>query len=232
MMSRRLQQVQSGGFSLIEALVAIAIIGVTAALIPPIVTLSVAARAQNQRIEQAYLAARGYIDIIRLRMERGLAGGSLTDFISALNQLAPLEGADSLDEVPAPTASALRTAPFCDLKNPATPVGGLCRLDVNGDGQADFGIQAFRVRQQTAPNGLPIAFMFGVRVYPRAIVRGVYSGPLGTQPSTVRLGAPETASNPLAVQYGRVLVPDSSFSLFSMCVMLGGSDTDCQQGSP
>jgi len=48
-----------GGFSLVEALVGIAIVGVTAAMIPPIMTLSVAARAQNQRVEQATRLAQG-----------------------------------------------------------------------------------------------------------------------------------------------------------------------------
>lgn len=217
-------QIQSGGFSLVEALVAIAVIGVTAAMIPPIVTLSVAARAQNQRIEQAYLAAQGYIDLIRLRMERGLAGTTVPVFVSDLNRLAPLRGEASLDQVPAPSAAELQTAPFCDLRNVTAPVGAPCRLDINGDRQADFGIQAFRIRQRTTPDGMPIAFAFGVRVYPRAVVRRIYNGPLGTQPATIRLGAPESASNPLAVQYGRVFVPDSSLSLGSLCITLGGTD--------
>ncbi len=215
------------GFSLIEALVGVAIIGVTAALIPPVVTLSVAARAQNQRVEQAVRLAQGHMDLVRLRMERGTAGGTVPAFVDDLNRLAPVEGGASVDAVPPPGASTLSGAPFCDLDNPSTPVGPPCRLDIDGDGQADFGLQAFRIQQQTAPTGLPLSFIFGVRVYPRAVVQGTYTGTLGTRPAQSRLGAPEAASNPLAVQYSRILVPDSSRSLGSICRTLGGDDTSC-----
>ncbi|MEN9254303.1 MAG: prepilin-type N-terminal cleavage/methylation domain-containing protein [Gloeomargarita sp. GMQP_bins_44] len=226
-------QTPNDGFSLIEVVVATAIIGITAALIPPIVTLSVAARAQNQRVEQANLVAQGYIDLIRLRMERGLAGRTLAEFINDLDRLAPIHGAASLDAVPPPSASALRNADLCilegDLRSPDRTQlrRAPCRLDINNDGRPDFGIQAFRIRQQTAPNGRPLAFLFGVRVYSRAVVQGTYTGPLGTQPASIRLGASESLSNPLAVQYGRVFMPDSPDSLGAICLSLGGSVTRC-----
>ncbi len=216
-----------GGFSLIEALVGIAIVGVTAAMIPPVIALSVAARAQNQRVEQATRLAQGHMDLIRLRMERAVADGNASVLVADLNRLAPLEGGGGFDDVAAPAAETLRTAPFCDLKNPTAPVGPPCRVDINGDGQADFGLQAFRINQQTNDKGKPISFAFGVRVYPRAVVQGVYTGTLGTRPATSRLGAPEAASNPLAVQYSRILLPDSSRSLGSLCRTLGGDDTSC-----
>jgi prepilin-type N-terminal cleavage/methylation domain-containing protein len=86
-----------GGFSLIEALVGIAIVGVTAAMLPPILTLSVAARAQNQRVEQATRLAQGHLDLVRLRMERGPAGQPASVFIADINRLAPLEGGASVE---------------------------------------------------------------------------------------------------------------------------------------
>ncbi len=216
-----------GGFSLIEALVGIAIVGVTAAMLPLILTLSVAARAQNQRVEQATRLAQGHLDLVRLRMERGPAGQPAAVFIADIERLAPLAGGASVETVPAPAANDLRTAPFCNLNNPTTPVGPPCRVDIDRDGQADFGLQAFRIRQQVAPNGVPVSFVLGVRVYPRAVVQGTYTGALGIQPAQMRLGAPETASNPLAVQYSTVLLPDSPGSLGSFCRTLGGSDTTC-----
>ncbi|MCS7293352.1 MAG: prepilin-type N-terminal cleavage/methylation domain-containing protein [Gloeomargarita sp. SKYBB_i_bin120] len=221
-------QIQSGGFSLIEVVVATAIIGLTAALIPPIVALSVAARAQSQRVEQAYFLAQGYIDLVRLRMERGPAGGSVSDFINDINRIVPPNSATSLDAVPPPAANALRNAPLCDLRNP-NPNAGLCRIDINADGRPDFGTQAFRVRQQLASDGRPIAFVFGVRVYPRAVVQGTYTGPLGIRPAAVRLGAIEAVSNPLAVQYGRVFMPDAPDSLLNLCLVLGGDQARCRQ---
>ena len=216
-----------GGFSLIEALVGIAIVGVTAAMLPPVLTLSVAARAQNQRVEQATRLAQGHLDLVRLRMERGPAGQPASVFIADIERLAPLAGGASVEAVPPPAANALKTAPFCDLNHPTTPVGPPCRVDIDGDGQADFGLQAFRIRQITASGGVPVSFVVGVRVYPRAVVQGTYTGTLGIQPAQMRLGAPETASNPLAVQYSRILVPDSSRSLGSICRSLGGSGTNC-----
>ena len=100
-------------------------------------------------------------------------------------------------------------------------------MDIDGDGQADFGLQAFRIRQQVAPSGVPVSFVVGVRVYPRAVVQGTYTGALGIEPAQMRLGAPETASNPLAVQYSAVLLPDSPRSLGSFCRTLVGSSTSC-----
>ncbi|MEN9217089.1 MAG: prepilin-type N-terminal cleavage/methylation domain-containing protein [Gloeomargarita sp. HHBFW_bins_162] len=215
------------GFSLIEALVGIAIVGVTAAMIPPVMMLSVAARAQNQRVEQATRLAQGHMDLIRLRMERGPAGGTIGAFVADIDRLAPVAGGASFEEVAPPAASALASAPLCNLKSPTTPVGPPCRVDIDGNGEADFGLQAFRIRQETAPDGLPISFLFGVRVYPRAVVQGTYSGPLGIYPAKSRLGAPESASNPLAVQYSRILLPDSSRSLGSICRTLGGDEASC-----
>ncbi len=222
-----------GGFTLVEALVAIAIVGVTAAMIPPIVTLSVAARAQNQRVEQATRLAQGHLDLVRLRMERGFAGQSPSAFIADINRLAPLAGGASVEEVLPPAANLLRTAPFCDLTNPTNPVGPPCRVDIDRDGQADFGLQAFRICQQTNPaNGVPISFVLGVRVYPRAVVQGTYQGPLGIYPSQARLGAPETASNPLAVQYSAVFFPDSTLSLESLRRTVGARSTSCGGNNP
>jgi type II secretory pathway pseudopilin PulG len=215
------------GFSLVEALVGIAIVGVTAAMIPPIMTLAVAARAQNQRVEQATRLAQGHLDLVRLRMERGPAGQPATVFIADIERLAPLAKGSSVEEVAAPEAKKLRTSPFCDLNHPTNPVGPPCRIDINRDGQPDFGLQAFRICQQTAANGVPISFVLGVRVYPRAVVQGTYGGPLGIQPSQSRLGAPETASNPLAVQYSAVFLPDSPLSLELLRRTVGARSTSC-----
>jgi hypothetical protein len=101
-------------------------------------------------------------------------------------------------------------------------------VDIDGDGQPDFGLQAFRICQQTNPaNGVPISFVLGVRVYPRAVVQGTYTGALGIQPSQSRLGAPETASNPLAVQYSAVFLPDSPLSLELLRRTVGARSTSC-----
>jgi type II secretory pathway pseudopilin PulG len=213
------------GFSLIEALVGIAIIGVTAAMIAPIITLSVAARAQNQRVEQGYLIARGHLELVRLRTERGWKGSGEAAYVNDLDVLVPLESGATIADVPAPTAFDFNR--FCNLENPTTPVGPPCWVDINNDGQPDFALQAFRFAQQIARSSsgiqVPVSFTFGVRVYPRAVAQRTYTGPLGVVPGQVRLTNTEGVSNPVAVQVSNILKGDLPASLGSMCRTLGGS---------
>jgi type II secretory pathway pseudopilin PulG len=214
---------------LIEALVGIAIVGVTAAFISPLISLSVAARAQNQRVEQGYLIARGHLELVRLRMERGWRESGETQFINDINRLVPLEGAATVEAVP-PLAPASFTQ-LCNLKHPTTPVGPPCRLDINNDGQPDFAIQAFRIQQQktttSAGVSVPVSFIMGVRVYGRAVAQRTYTGTLGITPGQVRLTNAEGVSNPVAVQYSNILKGDLPESLGNLCRTLGGSGTSC-----
>ena len=50
------------GFTIIESLVAVIVLGILMTAIAPTIVLSTATRVQSRRIELATLAARGYID--------------------------------------------------------------------------------------------------------------------------------------------------------------------------
>lgn len=66
MLKRQLQQLNSqknqAGFTIIESLVAVIVLGILMTAIAPTIVLSTATRVQSRRIELATLAARGYID--------------------------------------------------------------------------------------------------------------------------------------------------------------------------
>ncbi len=53
------------GFSLLESLVAVAVVGILIAAITPMVALTTSARINSRRVDQATQAARSYIDAVR-----------------------------------------------------------------------------------------------------------------------------------------------------------------------
>ena len=62
---------KTDGLTLIECLVAIALIGISTAVIAPVMVFSVATRVQSQKAEQAIQVAQGEVEKIRLLAERG-----------------------------------------------------------------------------------------------------------------------------------------------------------------
>ncbi len=66
MLKRQLQQLSSGnnqaGFTIIESLVAVIVLGILMTAIAPTIVLSTATRVQSRRVELATQAARAYID--------------------------------------------------------------------------------------------------------------------------------------------------------------------------
>ena len=90
--------VNNSGLTLIECLVAIAVIGLTAAVMAPVMVFSMATRVQSQRAEQALQIAQGEIDQIRLMAERG------GDFSSALAAY-PITSSASVAITNPPTAA-------------------------------------------------------------------------------------------------------------------------------
>lgn len=138
------------GFTIIESLVAIVVIGILLAAIAPVIVFSVATRVQARRIELATTAAKTYIDGVRSRTINPppTTGASYT----LNNYPAPLQGSLSCN------ANAYCTSPSTDL---------YC---IDGDGSGcnttsnkDFVIQAFRYNQVSAntENG----YQLGLRVY-------------------------------------------------------------------
>ena len=188
------------GLTLIECLVAIAVIGLTAAVIAPVMVFSVATRLQSQRAEQAIQLAQGEVDRIRLMAERG-------DFSSALASY-PITTAASVAATGAPTSA------------PNSTLGSTTNIakQVNlGNSNNKFAVQVFRSAGST-PTGstVPIAFDIGVRVYDfNAVSKYGSTGSLRTDSASLRFtsGEGQRSTRPLAVIYTGVFQGDRDGAL-------------------
>lgn len=188
------------GLTLIECLVAIAVIGVTTAVIAPVMVFSVATRVQSQRAEQALQIAQGEVEKVRLLVERGgdfsadLASYPITTAASVSGTAAPLTVAATLDSTSSQVAKA---------------------INIDDDIDSEFAVQVFRsVGSTPSASPVPIAFELGVRVYDiRAIQEN--SGSLQTDAAALAFtsGEGQRGTRPLAVIYTDFLKGDQTNSL-------------------
>lgn len=187
------------GLTLIECLVAIAVIASTIGVIAPITILTVATRVQNQRAEQAIHIAQSEIDRVRLTVERG-GNFDLSDVASTTL---------AIDAVPAPNT--------VDEAAASTTVTAARSVDVNNDGTDDFAIQLFRTYSTAGvSDGIPVAFELGVRVYrAQAIERFAPTNQVGTEQAALTFtdGEGEGTTRPLAVLYTTIVKSDRTESL-------------------
>lgn len=188
----------SDGLTLIECLVAIAVIGLTATVMAPVMVFSLATRIQSQRAEQALQVAQGEVDKIRLMVERG------GDFSSQLYAY------------PSTTSVAATTGPnsiAADWNSTTTNVAKQVNI---GDGsQNKFAVQVFRSVGST-PSGstVPITFDIGVRVYDSKAFQNNSSNLL-TDPAGLGFtgGEGQRSSRPLAVIYTSIFQGDREGAL-------------------
>ena len=139
------------GLTLIENVVAIAVIGIGVAVASPIVVLSVATRIQNQRAEQAWRLAQAEIDSIRMLVERG------GDYSAEIG-VYPTTAAANIQATAAPTRC------FLNLDSTTTNVAREVSTDTDPD--PEFAVQVFRTEGITGGTPpVPIAFELGIRVY-------------------------------------------------------------------
>lgn len=141
------------GFTIIESLVAIVVVGILLAAIAPVIVLSVATRVQARRVELATNAAKTYIDGVR---SRTIPPPPITDTT------------DSSGNYPAPTLGNLT----CNTANTycSAPATNLYCVDGDADGSGctmssirDLVIQAFRRNiSSTAPQE---DYQLGIRIY-------------------------------------------------------------------
>lgn len=173
---------RQAGLTLIESVVAIAVIGITVALASPVVLLSVATRVQNQRAEQAWRLAQSEIDNIRLLVERG---GDYSDEIGVY----PITGAATVQE----TAAPVRFEDDLDDMNPLIAR----EVSIDGDEDPEFAVQVFRTAGISAGTpAVPIGFEVGVRVYDhRAAEPNVADGLLETEEARLGLTGPGSELN-------------------------------------
>ncbi|WP_416676230.1 type IV pilus modification PilV family protein [Egbenema bharatensis] len=159
------------GLSILECLIAVAVLGLTVGLVLPPLVIASATRVQTRRAEQALQLAQGEIDRIRVLVERN------QHTPARLPAVAPAGG--SLEAVQPPGAA------FNQLKTPASncppgitrytnnaqiPSDRALLIDVDGDCNADFMMQTFRTQGSTtiserADQRRPSEFRMGVRVY-------------------------------------------------------------------
>lgn len=188
------------GLTLIECLVAIALMGVTAAIIAPVMIFSVATRVQSQRAEQALQVAQGEVEKIRLMVSRGgdyssdLSTYPITTASSIVDTSAPTSVADSLDSTTANVAM---------------------NINIDDDLESEFAVQVFRSAGVQPPGStVPIAFEIGVRVYENRAVQN-NSGNLTTDAASLSFtsGEGNRSSRPLAVIYTDVFQGDRGDAL-------------------
>ncbi|MGF1522739.1 MAG: hypothetical protein ACFBSF_10545 [Leptolyngbyaceae cyanobacterium] len=178
-----------GGLTLLEALMAIIVIGLAVSAITPSFVLALATRVQSQRAEQAAQLAQDQIDEARLIMELDSVEDPDDPGTVDREDFLPVDTGDTGDtalrEVDAPTI-------FLDVEDGScSPViqpaeTQACLVDVDGDDEDDFAVQAYRVNSYTSPNGLA-AFEMGVRVYHVAAEANL--GSLSTDRTTVGLSS-------------------------------------------
>lgn len=198
------------GLTLIECLVAIAVMAITVAAIAPMVVFSVATRVQNQKTAQALLMAQGEIDKVRLAVEQGGDFGSRLQ--NDLYLLSAPAAVTNVSEVGAPTT-------FQDDPANVANVNQAWKVDADGDGDDDFAIQLFRTQgvELAADDGgaidNPVAFEVGVRVYDARSEANL--GALETEESGLAFtsGEGERGNRPLAVLYSQVTQGDRNGSL-------------------
>jgi len=124
------------GFTLIESLIAAAVVAILIVSIAPMVALSTTARVNARRLDQATQAARSYIDAVRGGV---IDVSQFPDSLVRNNALAAsanAQGQYTFEAIAAPTATTFPSSTMCN--NSANNVSGgtvpgIC-VDSNGDG--------------------------------------------------------------------------------------------------
>lgn len=218
------------GVTLLECLVAIAVIALTSALILPPLFIAAGSRSQNRRAEQALQIAQGEVNRIQAMVSAG------QHFNSRLPATPAAIPGNSLYNVAAPSGpntqffkSIVSTCnTYNDRQvawNSAIPID-IDGIDSNGDNnrcEPDFYMQVFRdvgvvtTREQSRPvaQQRPSSFRLGVRVWSN-LAEG-YWGQMTTPilPASIQLtsGQGNQRLRPLAALYPRVTWSDRSTTL-------------------
>ena len=213
------------GLTLIECLVAIAVISITTASIGPMMVFSVATRVQNQRAEQALQLAQAEIDKVRLTVEQGGDYGKRLQDLSLYADPAISVAAN----VPAPNAFVGSTT----STTPSLAVRQARSIDIDGDNTPDFAVQLFRTKgiEQSPVTGTistPVVFQIGVRVYDFRTARAQVTTP-GLERDEAKLtftsGEGQRGRRPLAVLYSQIGQGDRNGALCEYWRFTGGTPT-------
>lgn len=212
------------GLTLIECIVAIAVIGLTGVLITPPLFLAAATRVQNRRSEQALQIAQGEIDRIRTLVEQGEhENARIPQSVAAVEF--PVGAPDNIDPSLRSVNAECNTYMGQNL-----PVTTLLPIDVNSDCTPDFYLQSFRTIGGQVVSDRPTDFDVGVRVYSRSIVNGgnLRAG-IRTEQASLRFTSGEGNQRqlPLAALYTSATWDGSGVSLYCY-----HDPTDCSTEVP
>lgn len=173
------------GLTLLETLVAIIVIGLTAAAITPAFVLTVATRVQSQKAEQALQLARAEVDEIRTLMERrgGSSQGAFdvegtlddegNEIIEIRESFLPKQApGDEPVLVGVPNEYLGPNSPICSDSVEKPDWNVACGVELSCEAGAadcevdpDFAVQIYQVNQLEDEGRNTVAFQLGVRVY-------------------------------------------------------------------
>jgi prepilin-type N-terminal cleavage/methylation domain-containing protein len=217
--TRRSLESEETGFTLLESLVAAAVVGILIVSIAPMVALSTSARVNARRIDQATQAGRSYIDAVR---------GGVVDVTSFPNNLVVnatnAQSQYTFEAVAVPTTASFPPATICNnalTQNvPSGRVPGIC-IDANGNGFSiqdpqDFFIQPMRSGPlssvSTAATDLRSqGFWLAIRVYRADALLGTAALRTGTEAACTQGNTPfaSTASItcPIVTMRSQIFLP-------------------------
>lgn len=200
MMPKNERCAKNSGLTLLECLVAISVIGLSSALIAPVMLFSVATRVQSQKAEQALQLAQLEIDSIRVEVERG----DYKKFIEGYPKTP--KSVIEISQTDVPT--------ILDSKLSSTNEKVAKIVDIDKDTKPDFAIQVFRTGGVNAADGTPRVFRVGVRVYDYNAVKK-NSGSLLKEKASLSFtsGEGQRGLRPLAILYSDVTSSDQQLSL-------------------
>ncbi|MBD2177518.1 hypothetical protein H6F42_11400 [Pseudanabaena sp. FACHB-1998] len=182
------------GFSLLEALVGVAVVSIVIVAIAPMVALSTSARINARRVDQATQAARSYIDAVR---GGGINAGVFPNIIVASAPNAQFQYTFESINPPITTnisASTTSCAQVTQAVFGVATVKGAC-VDTNGNGfnvgdPQDLFVQPMRSGPtQSDPNFSDLnnrGFWFAVRVYRSDALTNGLTLKTGNEPECVR----------------------------------------------
>lgn len=150
---------QSGGFTIIESLVAILVVAILLVAIAPVLSLSVATRVQARRIELATQAAKSYIDAVKTKKILAPSGPTTATTLTATT-------APTATGTLTCTNSTIPVQSNCSVPTPPTGTSLYC-VDFDGSGICESTSVTDMVVQGFRPNNNPstAGYALGVRVY-------------------------------------------------------------------
>lgn len=190
----KIRRSPDSGFSILESLVAVAVVSILIVAIAPMVALSTSARVNARRIDQATQAARSYVDAVR--------GGVIdtSGFPASLIQNNAYDSTKSIQQYtfeavsPPTNSTSLSSSSSCQAVTSAafgsttsTPVLGVC-VDANGNGFSvsdpqDLFVQPMRSGGTNATLLKKQGFWLAIRVYRADALAGSAALRKGTEDS-------------------------------------------------